>query len=74
MVGEACNDVLEGGVLHIDVLGVSECLNMLLIEKRFWTVVPKKSMSLLRDIALGINVLVMTNGLHLGSCYQSCHY
>jgi hypothetical protein len=32
---EACNDVLDGGVLHLDVLGVPECLCALLIQKRF---------------------------------------
>jgi hypothetical protein len=28
----------------------------------------------MRAISLGINVLVMTNELHLGSFYKSCHY
>jgi hypothetical protein len=29
-VREACNDVLDGGVLHLDVLGGPECLCALL--------------------------------------------
>jgi hypothetical protein len=68
-VREACNDVLEGGELNLDVLGGPECLCALLIQKCFWTGVPKKRKCCLRAIALGINVLVMTNELYLGSCY-----
>jgi hypothetical protein len=34
---EARHDVLDGGVLHIDVLGGSECLFALLMKKLFWT-------------------------------------
>jgi hypothetical protein len=66
-VRKACHDVLDGGVLHLDVLGGPECLSALLIQKRFWTGVPKKRKCCLRAIALGITVLVMTNELHLGS-------
>jgi hypothetical protein len=67
-VREACNDALDGGVLHLDVLGGPECLCALLIHNRFWTGVPKRRKCCLRAMALGINVLVMTNELHLGSC------
>jgi hypothetical protein len=41
-VSKACHGVLEGGELHLDVLGGSECLFALLMRKRFWTGVPKK--------------------------------
>jgi hypothetical protein len=34
---EACHDVLNGGVLHFDVLGGPECLFALLEKKRFWS-------------------------------------
>jgi hypothetical protein len=34
---EACHDVLDGGVLHIDVLGGPECLFALLMKKHFWS-------------------------------------
>jgi hypothetical protein len=73
-VREACHDVLDGGVLHLYVLVGPDCLFALLIQKRFWTGVPKKRKCCWRAIALGINVLVMSNELHLGSCYLSCHY
>jgi hypothetical protein len=63
-VREACNDVLDVGVLHLDVLGGPECLCALLSWKRVWTGVPKGRKCLLRAIALGINVLVITNDLH----------
>jgi hypothetical protein len=53
---KACHDVLDGGVLHLDVLGGPECLFVLLTRKRFWTG---------RAIALGSTVLVMSNELHL---------
>jgi hypothetical protein len=68
-VREACHDVLDGGVLHLDVLGGPDCIFALLIQKRFWTEVPKKRKCCSRAIALGINVLVMTTELHLGACY-----
>jgi hypothetical protein len=68
-VGKAFHDVLDCGILHLDVLGGPGCLFALLIQKRFWTAVPKKRNCCSRDIALGINVLVITNELHLGLCY-----
>jgi hypothetical protein len=61
----ASNDVFDSGVLHLDVLGGPECLCALLIWKRIWIGVPKGRKCLLRDITLGINVLVITNELHL---------
>jgi hypothetical protein len=36
-VREACHDVLDGGVLHLDVLVGPECLFSLLMKKRFWS-------------------------------------
>jgi hypothetical protein len=63
-VREASNDVFESCVLHIAVLGGPECLCALLSWKRVWTGVPKRRKCLLRAVALGINVLVMTNELH----------
>jgi hypothetical protein len=62
---EALNEVFDGGVLHVDVLGGLECLCAFLIWKRVWTGVPKRRMCCLRAIALGSTVLVMTNELHL---------
>jgi hypothetical protein len=62
---EACNEVFDGCVLHLDVLGGLECLYALLRWKRVWTGVPKRRKCCLRAIALGSNVLVMTNELHL---------
>jgi hypothetical protein len=64
-VREARNDVLDSGVLHVDVLGGPECLFVLLRRKRVWTGVPKRRKCLLRAIALGSTVLGMTNELHL---------
>jgi hypothetical protein len=64
-VGEASNDVFDSGVLHLDVLGGPEYICALLSWKRIWTGVPKGRKCLLRAIALGINVLVMTSELHL---------
>jgi hypothetical protein len=64
-VREARNDVFNGGVLHVDVLGGPECLCALLRWKRVWNGVPKRRMCCLRAIALGSTVLVMTNELHL---------
>jgi hypothetical protein len=68
-VREARNDVFDSCVLHLDVLGGPECLCALLSWKRVWTGVLKRRKCLLRAIALGINVLVMTNELHLDECY-----
>jgi hypothetical protein len=73
-VREARNDVFDSRILHLAVLGGRECLCALLSWKRVWTGVPKRRKSLLRAIALGINVLVMTNELYLDECYESCHY
>jgi hypothetical protein len=36
-VREACHDVLDGGLLHLDVLGGPECLFALLMKKHFWS-------------------------------------
>jgi hypothetical protein len=52
-VREACYDVLNGGLLHLDVLGGPECLFALLMRKRFWTGVPKKMLVLLAGYSLG---------------------
>jgi hypothetical protein len=52
-VREACHGVLEGGVLHLDVLGGPECLFALLMRKRCWTWVPKKTLVLLTGYSLG---------------------
>jgi hypothetical protein len=66
---ETRDDVFNSGVLHLVVLGGPECLCALLSWKRIWTGVPKRGKCLLRDIALGINILVMTYELHLNECY-----
>jgi hypothetical protein len=50
---KACYDVLDGGVLHLDVLGGPECLFVLLMRKRFWTGVPKKTKVLSEGYNLG---------------------
>jgi hypothetical protein len=50
---ESCHDVLDGGVLHLDVLGGPECLFALLMWKRFWTGVPKKTLVLSASYSLG---------------------
>jgi hypothetical protein len=68
-VREAHNDVFDSSVIHLDVLEGPECLCAMLSWKRDWTGVPKRRKCLLRAIALGINVLVMTNELHLVECY-----
>jgi hypothetical protein len=64
-VREARNDIFDGGLLHVDVLGGPECLCALLRWKRVWKGVPNRCMCCLRAIALGSNVLVITNELHL---------
>jgi hypothetical protein len=64
-VREARNDVFDSCILNLDVLGGLECICALLSWKRVWTGVPKRRKCLSRAIALGINVLVMTNELHL---------
>jgi hypothetical protein len=61
---EACHGVLDGGVLHLDVLGGPECLFALLEKKRFWSGGQRKQMSCSRAIALCSPVLVMSNELH----------
>jgi hypothetical protein len=50
---KACHDVLDIGVLHLDVLGGPECLFALLMRKRFWTGVPKKMQVLCEIYILG---------------------
>jgi hypothetical protein len=52
-VRKACHDVLDGGVLHLDVLGGPEFLFALLMQKRFWTGVPKKTQVLCEGYSLG---------------------
>jgi hypothetical protein len=52
-VREACHDVLDGGVLHLDVLGGLECLFVLLMRKHFWTGVPKTTAVLIAGYSLG---------------------
>jgi hypothetical protein len=52
-VREACHDVLDGGVLHLDVLGGLECLFALLVRKRFWTRVPNKTLVVLAGYIIG---------------------
>jgi hypothetical protein len=47
---EARHDVLDGGVLHLDVLGGPECLFALLEKKRFWTGDQRKKGSLARGL------------------------
>jgi hypothetical protein len=32
---ETCHNILDGGVLHLDLMGVQECLFALLEKKRF---------------------------------------
>jgi hypothetical protein len=65
-IREARHDVLDGGVLHLDVLGGPECLVALLEKKRFWSWGQIKRYSWSRAIALCSPVLVMSNELHLG--------
>jgi hypothetical protein len=52
-VRETCHDVHDGCVLHLDVLGGSECLSVLLMRNRFWTGVPKKTVVLIAGYSLG---------------------
>jgi hypothetical protein len=42
-VREYGHNVLDSGILHFDLLGGPECLSMLLMRKRCWTGVPKKT-------------------------------
>jgi hypothetical protein len=63
-VKEDFHNVLDRGLLHLDVLGGPECLFALLMRKRAWTGVPKKTVVLSWAIALGSTVLVMSNELH----------
>jgi hypothetical protein len=44
---EARHDVLDGGLFHLDVLGVPECLFAFLEKKRFFVRGPKKTVVLL---------------------------
>jgi hypothetical protein len=52
-VRKSCHDVLDGGVPHIDLLGGPECLFALLMQKRFWTGVPKTTQVLFVGNSLG---------------------
>jgi hypothetical protein len=52
-VRKDCHDVLDGGVLHLNLLGGPECLFALLMRKRFWTGVPKKMLVLIAGYSLG---------------------
>jgi hypothetical protein len=36
LMREARHDILDGGVLHLDILGGLECIFALLEKKRFW--------------------------------------
>jgi hypothetical protein len=49
---EAGHDVLDSGILHAELLGVLECLSVLLMRKRFWTGVPKKMAVLIVGFSL----------------------
>jgi hypothetical protein len=51
-VREDGRDVLNSGILHVDLLGGPECLSMLLMQKRFWTGVPKKMAVLIAGYSL----------------------
>jgi hypothetical protein len=50
---EARHDVLDGGVLHLDVLGGPECLFALLEKKRFLVRGPRKTVVLLAGYSVG---------------------
>jgi hypothetical protein len=52
-VMKACHEFLDVGVLHLDVLGGPECLFALLMRKRFWTGVPKKTQVLCEGYSIG---------------------
>jgi hypothetical protein len=52
-VREALYDIIDGGVLHLDVLRGPKCLFLLLMRKRFWTRVPKKTLVLSEGYSLG---------------------
>jgi hypothetical protein len=52
-MNKSYHDVLDGCVLHLDVLGGPGCLFALLIQKRFWTGVPKKTVVLIAGYILG---------------------
>jgi hypothetical protein len=51
-VRETGHDVLDSGILHIELLGGPECLSVLLMRKRFWTGVPKKTAVLITGDSL----------------------
>jgi hypothetical protein len=51
-MGEARHDVLDGGVLHLDVLGGPECLVAVLEKKRFSVRRPKKMVVLLTSCSV----------------------
>jgi hypothetical protein len=50
---KSCHNILDGGVLHLYVLGGPECLSVLLMRKRFWTGVPKKTVVLIVGYSIG---------------------
>jgi hypothetical protein len=49
---ESGHDVLDSGILHVELLGVPDCLSVLLMRKRFWTRVPKKTAVLIVGYSL----------------------
>jgi hypothetical protein len=51
-VREAGHDVLDSGILHVELLGEPECLSVFLMQKRFWTGVPKKTAVLIAGYSL----------------------
>jgi hypothetical protein len=52
-VREACHDVLDGGVLHLDVLGGQECIFVLLMKNTFLDRRPKETLVLRAGYSLG---------------------
>jgi hypothetical protein len=51
-VREAYHTVRDSGVIHPDVLGGLECIFVLLMRKRFWTRIPKKTVVLFADYSV----------------------
>jgi hypothetical protein len=49
---EAVHDVLDSGIIYVDLLEVPERLSVLLMRKRFWTGVPKKTAALIAGYSL----------------------
>jgi hypothetical protein len=52
-VRKAFHDILDGGVLHLDVFGGPACLFALLMQKHFWTGLPNKTLVLSAGYSLG---------------------